>query len=70
MRKKIICLCNLVSEKEIEEFLEKGAETVSDIQRLTNAGSTCGRCLTEIEACVRKHAETKRADAQTKIKFG
>jgi nitrite reductase (NADH) large subunit len=40
---RIICLCSLVDKKEIESVLKKGATSTKEIQKLTRAGTSCGR---------------------------
>lgn len=70
MQKKLVCLCNLVDEKEIISYLEKGASSTSDIQRLTRAGTSCGRCLTEIDQLVEKHQKEQPKSQQRKLNFG
>jgi len=52
---KIICYCKNVNKAEIEQAIEKGAKTLSDIQNMTGActGGQCkelnplGRCCYE-----------------------
>lgn len=68
MSKRLVCLCNFVTEKEIKELLKKGAETTSEIQKMIKAGTTCGRCLPEIDELVRKNK--KPENRQGKIDFG
>ena len=42
----LICSCFGVSEDVLQKILEEGrASTVSEITRMTNAGSGCGSCL-------------------------
>ena len=70
MRKRLICLCNLVDEKEILSFFKKGAETTSDIQNLTRAGTSCGRCLPLIDDLVSTYKKESSKNQQRKIDFG
>jgi len=52
---KTICYCKNVNKAEIEQAIEKGAKTLSDIQNMTGActGGQCkelnplGRCCSE-----------------------
>lgn len=48
MGKRLVCLCNLVEENEILLALKKGATTTKEIQATTRAGTSCSRCITEI----------------------
>ncbi len=47
-----MCFCNFVDEKEIVSFLKKGTTTTGEIQQLTRAGTSCGRCLPVIDGIV------------------
>jgi bacterioferritin-associated ferredoxin len=69
MRKRLVCLCNLVTENEIFAALRKGARSTSDIQKLTRAGTSCGRCLVEIDAIVEEFLSGLPEDPQQKIEF-
>jgi NAD(P)H-nitrite reductase large subunit len=69
MRKKLICLCNLVDEKEILSFLKKGADSASEIQNLTRAGTTCGKCLPLIDHLVTTNKNENSKKQQRKIDF-
>lgn len=70
MSNRLICLCNFVDEKEIRLYLRKGANSTSDIQLLTRAGTTCGRCLPEIDTIVSDYKKEKPKDQQSKLDFG
>ena len=70
MARRLVCICNLVQEKEIISFLEKGAKSTKDIQMLTRAGSSCGRCLPEIDQLVEQYEKERPKDPQKKLDFG
>lgn len=70
MARRLVCICNLVTEKEIMSFLEKGASSAKDIQMLTRAGSSCGRCLPEIDQIVEQYEKEKPKDPQKKLDLG
>jgi nitrite reductase (NADH) large subunit len=70
MTKRLVCLCNFVDEREIRTLLKKGALTTSDIQTLSKAGTSCGRCLPEIDSLVEKHRNKKPKNQQGKLDFG
>ncbi len=67
---RLVCLCNVVSEKEILTALKKGARSTSDIQKITRAGTSCGRCLVVIDALVEEFMSQVPADPQQKLDFG
>ena len=49
----LICYCFSVSEKRMRESVRKGAKTVSDISRETNACMGCRICMPDIEAVIK-----------------
>lgn len=69
MRDRLVCICNMVSEKEILGELKKGAEDTSAIQRITRAGTSCGRCLTTIDRMVDEYYLMHPQDPQGKLEF-
>jgi len=68
MGNRLICLCNVVDEKEIMSCLMKGASKVEEVQSLTRAGTTCGRCLPEIDSILENFQEDKQ-QKQKKFNF-
>jgi len=60
----------MVTEKEIHAALAKGARTTSDIQKLTHAGTSCGRCLMWIDTIVEEYINSLPDDSQQRINFG
>lgn len=70
MSKRLVCLCNLIDEKEILSYLKKGAESTSEIQKLTRAGTSCGKCLPIIDDLVEKYKKERPKDQQKKLDFG
>ncbi|MBI4292907.1 MAG: (2Fe-2S)-binding protein [Betaproteobacteria bacterium] len=39
-----ICLCNAVTENDIQACVREGACSLSDLQRCLGVGTCCGRC--------------------------
>jgi len=70
MGRRLVCICNLVTEEEIQSFLDKGAENTEHIQKLTHAGTSCGRCLPEIDALVEDHKKKKPGNQQLSLGLG
>jgi len=62
MARKLVCICNLVEEKEIETLLEKGANSTEDIQKLLRAGTSCGcrRLMRSLKPIKRKNPKTSK----------
>lgn len=69
MKQRLVCLCNMVTEKEIRNALAKGAKSTSDIQKLTRAGTSCGRCLAWIDSIVDEYLSSNPIDQQKTINF-
>lgn len=70
MSKRLVCICNMVTEKEIQAALAKGAQSTTDIQRMTRAGTSCGRCLAWIDSIVEEFLGNLPNDPQQRIDFG
>jgi len=60
----------MVTEKEIHTALVKGARSTSDIQKITRAGTSCGRCLPWIDLIVEEFLENLPDESQQRIDFG
>lgn len=69
MSNRLICICNFVDEKEIKLLLNKGATGTKEIQHLTRAGTSCGRCLPLIDELVTSHKSQKPKAPQSKLDF-
>ncbi len=70
MAKRLVCLCNFVDEKEIVSLLKKGVESTAEIQSLTGAGTSCGRCLPVIDELVERYNKFKPKPRQGKLDLG
>lgn len=46
---ELVCVCNSVSYRTIEDLIQQGAQTYEDIAMATNAGSVCGGCIERID---------------------
>jgi len=69
MSKRLVCICNMVTEKEIHAALVKGARSTTEIQKMTRAGTSCGRCLPWIDSIVEEFIATLPEDPQQRIYF-
>lgn len=70
MARRLVCICNLVTEDEIKAVLEKGAKIAEDVQKFTRAGTSCGRCLPEIDELVETHKKKKPGNQQLSLGLG
>ncbi|NPA37235.1 MAG: (2Fe-2S)-binding protein [Chlorobi bacterium] len=65
----LVCQCNGITEKEIVNVIKKkGATRLEQIQELTGAGTSCGRCIPVIEDLLDQH-RNKTENPQLKIDF-
>jgi bacterioferritin-associated ferredoxin len=69
MKNRLVCICNVVSVKEILTTFKKGAISTSEIQKITRAGTTCGKCLVEIDGLVEDFLSKLPEDPQQRINF-
>jgi len=69
MGKSLVCVCNMVTEGEILKVLKMGALTTADIQRITKAGTSCGKCLMVIDRLVEEFRNQQPEDLQQRINF-
>ena len=45
----IICLCNNISEKEIDEAISRGSSKVADVYEVLGCKPQCGSCMEYIK---------------------
>lgn len=48
-QEKVVCTCMGVTVGAVKDAVENGADTLTEIQDATGAGTVCGACLEEIE---------------------
>lgn len=49
---KIICSCLGVTNGMIKEAVASGANTLEEVQEITEAGTICGACLDDVQHLV------------------
>ena len=49
-----VCICQGVTQTEIELAIEAGKDNVFDISEHLGAGTGCGSCQTDVEAIIHK----------------
>jgi bacterioferritin-associated ferredoxin len=47
-----ICICNKVTERDIEAILSTGNKTLDDVMKCTKLANNCGKCLEEAEKII------------------
>jgi bacterioferritin-associated ferredoxin len=48
MRPKRVCLCRMVTEKELVDAIREGAHTLEEIRETTRATTGCGTCTVQV----------------------
>lgn len=69
MSKRLVCICNMVTENEIHAALVKGARLTTEIQKMTRAGTSCGRCLPWIDSIIEEFLKNLPNEPQQRINF-
>lgn len=63
----IVCVCNNVSEREIEQAVELGANSMADLRNQLGVATCCGKCHTcakhVLKACLQESKPAAHAHA-------
>lgn len=51
-----ICLCHAVTDRTINEALENGASSVTELMKELKVATQCGSCLSDVSTMVEKKA--------------
>jgi bacterioferritin-associated ferredoxin len=57
-----ICICNQVTEAQLQAEMERGANTVRKLRESVGVTNQCGKCGTCVKACVKEHKQQMRSD--------
>jgi len=56
-----VCVCNAVTEREVDAVIAAGANSIKDLNRELSIGSQCGACVGCAKACLSKtQAQTSK----------
>ncbi|MFL6550504.1 MAG: (2Fe-2S)-binding protein [Povalibacter sp.] len=58
-----VCLCNGISDRQIREVVDRGAESLSEVQSYLPVASCCGRCEETAHEVIEGHLESARRPA-------
>jgi bacterioferritin-associated ferredoxin len=47
-----VCQCSVVTDRDVAEAIDAGADTVEAVGHETGAGTGCGTCVNSIEAMI------------------
>lgn len=48
-----VCLCRGITDQDIQQAIEDGAESYREIRDLLDLGTCCGRCVPEAKAIIK-----------------
>ncbi len=49
-----VCVCNAVTESQIQALVDNGVNTLEALQQITGCAGTCGNCTDLAEQTIRK----------------
>ena len=58
-----VCLCNGISDKQIREVVDRGAESLSEVQSYLPVANCCGCCESTAHEIIEGHLESARRPA-------
>lgn len=50
-----ICICNAVTDKQIQNAIDNGAATMRCLSKQLGVGNQCGKCACEAKSMLRKN---------------
>jgi len=56
-----VCVCNAVTESEIQKAIAEGANSVKDLRERLLVTGCCGTCLPTVEEFLEQSAQTEPA---------
>ncbi len=59
-----ICLCKGITDHQIRQLVQDGAESLRDVRNALGVMTQCGRCACETRALVRETLQEKAAAVQ------
>lgn len=56
-----VCICHPITDKQIRQVLEDGAQTTAAVFRHFGHKVQCGKCVPYVRGMVEEHRETQQA---------
>ncbi|MCJ8146102.1 bacterioferritin-associated ferredoxin [Acinetobacter sp. A3.8] len=47
-----VCLCRGITDQDIKNAMQNGAESIRDVREMLDLGTCCGRCVPEAKAII------------------
>ena len=57
-RRMYICVCHAISDRQIREVVDRGAESLCEVQAYLPVASCCGRCEDTAREVIESHVES------------
>jgi len=57
-----VCLCNSITDRDIQRAAEEGCNTMRQLGRELGVGEQCGRCTSMARDILREHRQTVDLD--------
>jgi len=64
-----VCICNAITDGEIQELVAQGCRSVGDVYRGLNCQPQCCKCTGEIRRLLKDADASQPADASQAIAF-
>jgi bacterioferritin-associated ferredoxin len=61
----IVCHCAVVTDRDVTEAIDAGADTLAKVCMATSAGRQCGGCIFTLKALLCQHGTTTPSPATT-----
>lgn len=61
----IVCHCQRVSDRQVEQCISGGCGSVEDLRRQTGAGAGCGMCIGSLKQLLARHMVVDERDEIT-----
>lgn len=62
-----VCLCHSVTDSDINQAIENGAESVAELMRELKVATQCGSCLDDVSALVSQQQNSASLAVQKSI---
>ena len=59
-----VCICNAVTEGQIEQAVHDGARTLADLRRDLGVSAECGCCANYARECLEQAKDKQRREAR------
>ncbi|WP_406051613.1 bacterioferritin-associated ferredoxin [Kribbella sp. NBC_00889] len=63
----IVCHCEVVSDRDVVESIDRGARTLAQVCGTTGAGRNCGGCVFSLKRLLCQHGRSVSAASITEV---